>query len=54
MSYKYKVILESVDSPGRYSFIHVEDAKDLEDCVNQLRSEFSHEFTIDQIQEVTK
>ena len=48
----YKVILESVDHPGRYTFIHVEDAKDLEDCVNQIRSEFAHEFTIDQIQEV--
>jgi hypothetical protein len=48
----YKVILESVDSPGRYYFIHVEDVKDLEDCVNQIRTEFSHEFTIDQITEV--
>ena len=48
----YKITLESVDRPGRYTFIHVEDAKDLEDCVNQIRSEFSHEFTIDQITEV--
>ena len=48
----YKVILESVDRPGRYTFIHVEDVKDLEDCVNQIRTEFSHEFTIDQIKEV--
>jgi hypothetical protein len=48
----YKVILESVDSPGRYYFIHVEDVKDLEDCVNQIRTEFAHEFTIDQITEV--
>jgi hypothetical protein len=48
----YKITLESVDSPGRYYFIHVEDVKDLEDCVNQIRTEFSHEFTIDQITEV--
>jgi hypothetical protein len=48
----YKITLESVDRPGRYTFIHVEDAKDLEDCVNQIRSEFSHQFTIDQITEV--
>ena len=48
----FKVILESVDRPGRFTFIHVEDVKDLEDCVNQIRTEFSHEFTIDQIQEV--
>ena len=48
----YKITLESVDRPGRYTFIHVEDAKDLEDCVNHIRNEFSHEFTIDQITEV--
>ena len=48
----YKVILESVDRPGKYTFITVEDAKDLEECVNQIRTEFSSEFTIDQIQEV--
>jgi hypothetical protein len=48
----FKVILESVDNPGKFTFITVEDAKDLEDLVNQIRSDFSHQFTIDQIQEV--
>ena len=48
----FNVILNSVDNPGRFTFITVEDAADLEDCINQIRSEFSHQFTIDQIKEV--
>ena len=46
----FKVILDSVNNPGKFTFITVEDAKDLEDLVNQIRSEFSHQFTIDQIE----
>lgn len=45
----FKVTLESVNNPGKFTFITVEDAKDLEDLVNQIRSEFSTEFTIDSI-----
>ena len=48
----FKVILESVDRPGRFTFINVEGVSDLEDCINHIRGEFAHEFTIDQIQEV--
>ena len=48
----YRIILESVDRPGKYTFITVEDARDLEECVNHIRTEFSSEFTIDQILEV--
>jgi hypothetical protein len=48
----FKIILESVNNPGKFTFITVEDSIDLEDCVNQIRTEFSHEFTIDQIKEI--
>ena len=48
----FKVILDSVNNPGKFTFITVEDAKDLEDLVNQIRSEFSHQFTIDQIETI--
>jgi len=46
----FKVILDSVDNPGKFTFITVEDANDLEDCVNQIRNDFSHQFIIDQIE----
>jgi hypothetical protein len=48
----FRVVLESVDSPGKFTFVDVEDAKDLGDCVDHIRSEFSHQFTIEQITEV--
>ena len=48
----FKIILESVNNPGKFTFVTVEDCIDLEDCVNHIRTEFSHEFTIDQIKEV--
>ena len=48
----FELILDSVDNPGKFTFITVEDCKDLEDCVNQIQSEFSHQFTIDQIKEI--
>jgi hypothetical protein len=48
----FEVILDSVANPGKFTFITVEDCKDLEDCVNHIETEFSHEFIIDQIREV--
>jgi hypothetical protein len=48
----FKIILESVNNPGKFTFVTVEDCIDLEDCVNHIRTEFSHEFTIDQIKEI--
>ena len=45
----FEVLLESVDNPGKFTFITVEDCKDLKDCVNQIQSDFSHQFIIHQI-----
>lgn len=50
----YKVILESTSNPGKFTFITVEGAEDLEDCVNHIRTKFSSEFTIDQITEINE
>lgn len=48
----FKITLDSVDNPGRFTFVTVEDCIDLEDCINHIRSEFSHQFIIDQITEI--
>jgi hypothetical protein len=45
----FRVILESIDNPGKFTFVTVEDANDLEDCINSIPSD---QFTIDQITEV--
>ena len=45
----FQVILESIDNPGKFTFITVEDAIDLEDCINSIPTD---QFTIDQITEV--
>jgi hypothetical protein len=45
----FNVILESIDNPGKFTFITVEDADDLEDCINSIPT---NQFTIDQITEV--
>jgi len=44
----FRVILESIDNPGKFTFVTVEDANDLEDCINSIPSD---QFTIDQITE---
>jgi hypothetical protein len=51
---QFKVILDSVDNPGKFTFITVEDAKDLDDCLEHIRTKFSSEFVIDQVQEITE
>ena len=48
----FEVLFESVDNPGKFTFVTVEDCKDLEDCVNQIQSDFSNQFIIDQIKTV--
>lgn len=48
----FRVVLESVDNPGRFTFVDVFDAKDLEDCVNSIQEDWAHQFTIEQITEV--
>jgi len=48
----FRVILNSVNNPGKFTIITVENTKDLEDCVNQIRSEFSHQFIVDQIETI--
>jgi hypothetical protein len=50
----FRVILDSVDNPGKFTFITVDGAKDLDDCLNHIRTKFSSEFVIDQIQEITE
>ena len=50
----FRVVLDSVDNPGKFTFIDVEDAKDLEDCIRSIRTEWNHQFTIEQITEVTE
>jgi hypothetical protein len=50
----FRVVLESVDSPGKFTFVDVDDAKDLEDCINSIRTEWDHQFTVEQITQVTE
>lgn len=48
----FEIILESVANPGKFTFVTVEDCIDMEDCVNHISTEFSSQFTIDQIKQV--
>jgi len=44
----FKFILESIDNWGKFSFVTVEDCRDMDDAINHVKREFS-DFTIDQI-----
>lgn len=46
----FKFILESQLSEGKYTFVTVEDCKDLEDAVNHIHAHFKHQS----IEKVTK
>ena len=50
--HNFRVVLDSVDNPGKFTFIDVDNAKDQEDCINSIRTEWDHQFTIQQITEV--
>ena len=36
----FKLILSSLDNPGRFAFITVEECGDMDDCINHVKDEF--------------
>ena len=48
---EFKFTLERTESPGKFAFVTVEDAVDLEDAVNAIHQDFPG-FTIESFREI--
>ena len=48
---QFKFTLERTESPGKFAFVTVEDAVDLEDAVNAIQQDFPG-FTIESFREI--